>query len=443
MTMKNRQLIQILMVLIALFGGGIQSALARIPYAVDGVVVPSLAPMLESITPGVVNISTTAAQYRGNVALEDFFGLDRQRRSSRPSSLGSGVIVDAAEGLVITNNHVIENAAEILVTLNDGRELVASVLGKDPRADVALLQIEADNLTALTWADSDTLRVGDFCVAIGNPFGLGQTVTSGIVSALGRSGLGIEELEDFIQTDASINPGNSGGALVNLRGELIGINTAIVGPSGGNVGIGFAIPSNMAQGIVEQLLEFGVVRRGMLGIAAQAITPDIVRKLELKKNYGVAIVQIEPDSPAEKSGLKLYDIITEIDGKPMKTVESVINRLGLVGLGEEIIVTIVREGREFDIRTTVALLDEISPLLAGAIFEDMQTSSGRPYVIISSVEPGSKLDRLRLQAGDIILSVNRVPVDSKSDMRKVANDSPTELELLVQRGQATQYIEVR
>lgn len=441
--MINRQLIQILLVLITVFGSSVQSALARIPDAVDGVVVPSLAPMLEGITPGVVNISTTAAQYRGNVALEDFFGLDRQRRSSRPSSLGSGVIVDAANGLVITNNHVIEDAAEVLVTLNDGRELVASVLGKDPRADVALLQIEADNLTALKWADSDKLRVGDFCVAIGNPFGLGQTVTSGIVSALGRSGLGIEELEDFIQTDASINPGNSGGALVNLRGELIGINTAIVGPSGGNVGIGFAIPSNMAQGIVEQLLEFGVVRRGMLGIAAQAITPDIVRRLDLKKNYGVAIVQIEPDSPAEKSGLKLYDIITEIDGKPIKTVESVINRLGLVGLGDEIIVTIVREGREFDIRTTVALLDEISPLLAGAIFEDMQTSSGRPYVTISSIEPGSKLDRLQLQAGDIVLSVNRVPVDSKSDMREVASRSPAELELLVQRGQATQYIEVR
>jgi len=432
-----------IMLILSLVAGSLfHPAYAKLPKSVDGIPVPSLAPMLEGITPGVVNISTKAPQYRGNLALEEFFGLDRRRRDSRPNSLGSGVIIDAKRGLVITNNHVIENAAEIQVTLNDGRELVAAVVGKDPRADVAVLKIKPGNLTALKWANSDRLRVGDFCVAIGNPFGLGQTVTSGIVSALGRSGLGIEELEGFTQTDASINPGNSGGALVNLNGELIGINTAIVGPSGGNVGIGFAIPSNMAQDIVRQLVEFGVVRRGMLGISAQAITPDIVQRLGLKRNYGVAIVRIEPDSPAEKSGLELYDIIYEIDGDAIKTVESLINKLGLSGVGEEIVLRVYREGREFDIKTTVALLDEISPLLAGAVFEDLQTTSGRPYIIISSLEPGSRLDRLQLQAGDIILSVNEEPVGTKREMRDIAELSPEKLLLLVQRGQTTDYIEV-
>ena len=441
--MIDRLATRLLLLLVLFASFGAMPLHAKLPKSVDGIPVPSLAPMLEGITPGVVNISTTASQYGGNIALEDFFGLDRNRRQNRPNSLGSGVIIDAKLGYVITNNHVIENAAEIQVTLNDGRELMASIVGRDPRADVALLQIAPDNLTALRWADSDQLRVGDFCVAIGNPFGLGQTVTSGIVSALGRSGLGIEELEDFIQTDASINPGNSGGALVNLKGELIGINTAIVGPSGGNVGIGFAIPSNMAQDIVKQLVEYGVVRRGRVGISAQAITPDIVRRLSLERNYGVAIVKIEPDSPAEKSGLELYDIIYEIDGTPVKTVESLINKLGLSGVGEEIVLRVYREGREFDIKTTVALLDEISPLLAGAVFDDMQTQAGRPYVVISSIEPGSRLDRLRLQAGDIILSVNREAIGSKREMRAIAETSPDELLLLVQRGQTTDFIEVR
>ena len=434
-------------VTLLLLSAAMNVSVANLPVAVNGQALPSLAPMLESVTPAVVNISTRAPvrdTSRGSLRLEDFFGIPReQRRSGRPQSLGSGVIVDAEAGLVVTNYHVIENAAEILVTLTDGREISASVEGIDPRADVALLSIEADNLSALAWADSDQLRVGDFCVAIGNPFGLGQTVTSGIVSALGRSGLGIEDLEDFIQTDASINPGNSGGALVNLNGELIGINTAIVGPSGGNVGIGFAIPSNMTRDIVEQLLEYGEVRRGMLGIAAQAMTPELLRSFGIDRNYGVVIVTVEPGSPAESSGIRRGDIIVAVDGKPVKTVESVVNRLGLVRIGEEITLTLLRDNQELDITTTVELFNAVHPLLTGTDFENAQTRSGQPYVVIAAIKPGTKLDRLGLQAGDIVLSVNRQAIRTISDLKREAADSPDEVLLLVQRGRDSQFFEVR
>ena len=239
-----------------------------------------------------------------------------QRRQTQ--SLGSGVIVDAEAGLVITNHHVIDNAREILVTLTDGRELEAEIIGQDPEADIAVISLDADNLTELSWADSDKLRVGDFVVAIGNPFGLGQTVTSGIVSALGRSGLGIEEIEDFIQTDASINPGNSGGALVNLRGELVGINTAIVGPSGGNVGIGFAIPSNMARSLMQQLVDAGEVRRGKLGIALQELTEELQDVFGVRN--GVVIAAVETGTSAELAGLQSADVITQFDGRRVRDI---------------------------------------------------------------------------------------------------------------------------
>lgn len=419
------------------------NAYAGFPDAVDGQPLPSLAPMLERVTPAVVNISTRAATRQVNPLIEEFFGIQpRQRSPSAPLSLGSGVIVDAEAGLVVTNNHVIENASEIQVTLADGRELIATLIGTDPRADVALIQVEADNLMELEWADSSTLRVGDFCVAIGNPFGLGQTVTSGIVSALERSGLGIEDLEDFIQTDASINPGNSGGALVNLRGELIGINTAIVGPSGGNVGIGFAIPSNMAQDIVEQLLEFGEVRRGMLGIAAQPLTAALARSFGIDQRYGVVIVKVESGSPAEKSGLQIGDIILSVDGRPVKTVEGVINRLGLVRLGQEINLKLLRDKQELEIKTTVAAIDELHPLLAGTTFEDAITPRGRRFVVISAVRPGSRLDQLGLQAGDALLSLDRQEVSSVDELKRALDPSRQRLLLLIQRGRNTEFIEV-
>ena len=421
------------------------STFARIPGVVDGQPLPSLAPMLEQVTPAVVNISTRSIVRRDS-SLEDFYRFfygaePPAARESEPQSLGSGVIVDAELGLVVTNFHVIDGADEVIVTLRDGREPVAKILGTDPKADIALLQIESRNLTAARWADSDSLRVGDFCIAIGNPFGLGQTVTSGIVSALRRSGLGIEDFEDFIQTDASINPGNSGGALVNLRGELIGINTAIVGPSGGNVGIGFAIPSNMAQDIIDQLLQFGRVKRGKLGISAHAITPDLVERFNLSRERGVLIVQVEQDSPADIADLRPGDIITAIDGQRMRTVESVINRLGLVRLGQDINVRIVRDGREFDVIATVAESKISDSWFAGAEFLERQTSRGRKYVAISKLESQSLLASRGLQRDDIVLSVNREPVETVADIQ--THGDADEVLLFVQRGQDTSYIRVQ
>lgn len=421
------------------------SSFARIPGVIDGQPLPSLAPMLELVTPAVVNISTRSVVKRDS-SLEEFYryfyGTEPPAaRESKPQSLGSGVIVDADLGLVVTNFHVIDGADEVIVTLRDGREPVAKILGTDPKADIALLQIESRNLTAARWADSDSLRVGDFCIAIGNPFGLGQTVTSGIVSALRRSGLGIEDFEDFIQTDASINPGNSGGALVNLRGELIGINTAIVGPSGGNVGIGFAIPSNMAQDIIDQLLQYGRVKRGKLGISAHAITPDLVERFNLSRERGVLIVQVEQDSPADAAGLRPGDIITAIDGQRMRTVESVINRLGLVRLGQNITVRVVRDGQEFDVTATVAESKFSDSWLAGSKFAERESARGRKYVVISKLEPQSLMASRGLQRGDIVLSINREAVETLADIESHGNAD--EVLLFVQRGQETDYIKVQ
>jgi len=383
-----------------------------LPVAVDGTPLPSLAPMLDKVTPAVVNISTVGRVRQSNGLMDDpffrrFFDLPETPTRTQPQSLGSGVIVDAKRGLIVTNNHVIANASEILVALSDGREAQATVIGTDPPADVALIQIKLDNLIDLEWADSDALRVGDFCVAIGNPFGLGQTVTSGIVSALDRSGLGIEDFEDFIQTDASINPGNSGGALVDLSGRLIGINTAIVGPSGGNIGIGFAIPSNMAVDIIEQLLEHGEVKRGELGIAAQPLTPELAKAFGVNSRFGVVIGRIRANSPAEKAGLQVGDVITAIDNKPVRDVRAVKNRIGLVRLGQQLNMGIIRNGRKISISATIEELHDGHQLLAGAELAQEETRNGRRYVIIESIEPGAPMDRAGLQAGDIILSINR------------------------------------
>ncbi len=401
--------------------------------------------MLETVTPAVVNISTRSRVARDS-SLEEFYryfyGTEppRQQRSE-PQSLGSGVIVDANEGLVVTNNHVIDGADEVIVTLRDSRELKAEIIGTDPRADIALLRVEAAGLTAINWADSDSLRVGDFCVAIGNPFGLGQTVTSGIVSALRRSGLGIEDFEDFIQTDASINPGNSGGALVNLRGELIGINTAIVGPSGGNVGIGFAIPSNMAQDIIDQLLQFGEVRRGKLGISAAAITPELVDEFGLTRSRGVLIIDVEENSPAQDATLLAGDIITAIDGVRVRTVESVINRLGLVRLGEAIDLQVVRGNQELALTASVGRLASDN-ILNGVVLNNRETGQGRKYVEILSLERDSSLARKGLRAGDIILSVNREAIETDKDVRRLIPPDGSEALLYVQRGNETSYIRV-
>lgn len=424
---------------------GVSGAL---PVAVDGAPLPSLAPMLEKVTPAVVNISTIGRVRQSNALMDDpffqrFFNLPETPTRTQPQSLGSGVIVDADKGLIVTNNHVIANAQEILVALSDGREAVATVIGNDPRADIALIKIDLNNLIELNWADSDVLRVGDFCIAIGNPFGLGQTVTSGIVSALDRSGLGIEDFEDFIQTDASINPGNSGGALVDLNGQLIGINTAIVGPSGGNVGIGFAIPSNMAVDIIEQLLEHGEVKRGELGIAAQPLTPELAEAFGVNSRFGVVIGRIRPDSPAEKAGLKVGDVITTIDDKPVRDVRAVKNRIGLVRLGQQLNMGVIRDGKTISISAIIEELQQGNKLFDGAVLAQETTSNGRRYVIIESIEPGAPMDTAGLQAGDILLSVNKQYVETLDALEKRAAQSDRSVLLLVQRGQETEYIELK
>ncbi len=416
-----------------------------LPVAVDGQALPSLAPMLERVTPAVVNISTVGRVRQSNSLMDDpffrrFFDLPDTPSQSQPQSLGSGVIVDAQRGLIVTNDHVITNASKILVALSDGREAQAQLIGTDPRADVALIQIDLDNLVAVDWADSDALRVGDFCVAIGNPFGLGQTVTSGIVSALDRSGLGIEDFEDFIQTDASINPGNSGGALVDLNGQLIGINTAIVGPSGGNIGIGFAIPANMAVDIIDQLLEFGEVKRGELGIAAQPLTPELAEAFGINSRFGVVIARIRPNSPAQNAGLQVGDVITSIDGKPVRDVRAVKNSIGLVRLGQRLSMGVIRAGKRIDISAIIEQIEE-NTLLTGVALAEEVTRNGRPYVLIESIEPGSRLDEAGLQAGDIILSVNKTYIETIAALERRAENQKSLL-LLIQRGQATDYVEI-
>ena len=407
---------------------------------------PSLAPLLEQVTPAVVNIATRGAM-ESNPLMDDpffrrFFGPGEAQREAPAQSLGSGVVVDAEQGLVITNSHVIDGAKQIQVTLSDAREYEATLIGSDPDADIAVIKIEASDLVALPWANSDEVRVGDYSIAIGNPFGLGQTVTSGIISALGRSGLGIESFEDFIQTDASINPGNSGGALVNLRGELIGINTAIVGPSGGNVGIGFAIPSNMASDLSSQLVEFGEVRRGALGIAVQPLTADLAEAFGVPTRNGVIIGRVQPGSPADKAGLLEGDVITRIDERRITTIPALLNRIGLVRVGQETMVDIVRDKKPLSIQVTVEQLPETNPLVKDATLLERQSRNGRQYVVITDVEPGSQMDMVGLSSGDIILSINRQGVGTIKDIKSISNAAGKELLVLIQRGRSTDYVQL-
>jgi serine protease Do/serine protease DegQ len=431
-----------------------------LPAALDGAPLPSLAPMLERVTPAVVNIAT-----RGKVIMREnplardpffqfFFGSPRGPRERATQSLGSGVIVDAERGFVVTNHHVLENAQEIRVTLRDGREFDAEMVGADPDTDIALIRIAPDRLTALPLADSDELRVGDFVVAIGNPFGLGQTVTSGIVSALGRSGLGIEGYEDFIQTDASINVGNSGGALVNLRGELVGINTAIIGPSGGSVGIGFAIPINMAQRITSQLVDYGEVRRGLLGVATQDLTPALAEAFELPVRWGAVVVEVLQDSPADRAGLRASDVITSINGRRIEDSADVANSIGQLRTGETVEIEVLRDGRA--LRVSAALVDrpqaeiEAAALhrrLNGASLGEIPESSplhGRiAGVLVSDVERGSPAWQVGLRPGDIITAVNRQPVQSLATFREALRGVGSLLMLNVVRGNASLFMLVQ
>ncbi len=426
---------------------------ANLPLAVNGKTLPSLAPMLERTTPAVVSISvkgTHEVQQRVPDAFRFFFGNPRRGQESqeRPfEGLGSGVIIDSDEGYIVTNNHVIAEADEILVTLKDGRQLEAKKIGADPESDIALLQVEADNLTEIKVSDSDQLRVGDFAVAIGSPFGLGQTVTSGIVSALGRAGLNVESFEDFIQTDAAINSGNSGGALVNLRGELIGINTAILGPNGGNVGIGFAIPSNMMKNLVGQILEFGEVRRGVLGVAGRSVNGEIAKAMELETTQGGFIEQVNPDSAAAEAGLKAGDVITKVNGKTVKTFAELRGKIGSLGAGKEVDLTIVRDGKtkQFTAKLKQAEAANVEAaslhrMLEGAELDNNAEGKG---VEISSVERGSPAESIGLKAGDIISGVNRTPTETIGDLRSYLKDHTGVLALNVVRGNRSMYLMIR
>ena len=335
-------------------------AAAAIP-AIGGAAVPSLAPMLTRITPGVVNIAVQGRVREQNPLLQDpffrrFFNSPQgqaQTEERETQATGSGVIVDAAQGYVLTNGHVVENATRIEVTTKDNRRFTAHLIGRDAETDIAVLQIPATNLTAVPMGDSDKLQVGDFVLAIGNPFGLGQTVTSGIVSALGRSGLGIEGYEDFIQTDASINPGNSGGPLVNLLGECVGISTAILAPGGGNIGIGFAVPINMARRVMEQLVRYGEVKRGRIGVAIQDLTPDLAQAMHTAHTEGAVIARVDRGSPAERAGLHRGDLVVAVNGLPVRSGTQLRNTIGLTRINSNVDLTVDRGGSEYSINVHV------------------------------------------------------------------------------------------
>jgi len=422
------------------------SVFAGLPNTVAGEPLPSLAPMLERTTPAVVNISTTGKVVVRDPFFDDpffrrFFDVPQQQRERRTTGLGSGVIIDADNGFVITNSHVIDKAQDIVVTLEDGQRFDAQVIGKDPGADIAVIQIDATNLKEIPLGNSDVLRQGDFVVAIGNPFGLGQTVTSGIVSALGRSGLGIESYEDFIQTDASINPGNSGGALVNLRGELIGINTAIYGPSGGNVGIGFAIPMNMAKQISEQLIEHGEVKRGRLGFSAQDLTPELAEAFGITRSKGVVVARVEGDSPADKAGMNVGDVIVSVNGRDVQNSAQVRNEIGLLRIGNSVKIGILRNGKSRTLTATVedqvtetVQGEKLSKLLAGAVFSEERQETARGTTFgIEVISVSGKAASAGLRKGDIIISVNKQRVKTIRGMKTAIQRNADAVLLNIQR----------
>ena len=438
--------------------GPMQSNGAGLPLALDGKTLPSLAPMLEDVLLSVVNISTEGrvsaggSPFQSDPFFERFFNRrpDSQPRQRRTRSLGSGVIIDSESGYVVTNHHVIENADQIRVRLDDGRSFEAKVVGADPKADVAVIQIPAKGLKAINIGDSDTLRVGDFVVAIGNPFGLSQTATFGIVSALGRSGLGIEDYEDFIQTDASINQGNSGGALVNLRGELIGVNTAILARGGGNVGIGFAIPVNMVVSLTAQIIEFGEVRRGRLGVHIQDLTPELAQAFGVEAGSGALISKVMPDSAAKAADLREGDVITMVNGRAIKGATELQNVIGLARADEEIELTYIRDRKSFNkkirIRAIVAEFGrgiQISESFEGARLEDVDDSSsqnGQPGIRVVEVTSGSAAWQSGLRSGDVILSVNRQWVFSLEDLVQIVNGRTSGLLLNIQRGESALFL---
>lgn len=440
------------------------AAQATLPIQVNGQALPSLAPMLEKVRPAVVSIAVEGktkdvSRYTREIPpeFEFFFGPNADlfgNRSSAPRNfrgVGSGVIINAEKGYIITNNHVIDNADKMTVKLEDGREFNAKLVGSDPLSDVALIQLENPKyLTEIKFADSDKLQVGDFTVAIGNPFGLGQTVTSGIVSALGRStGKSDEGYENYIQTDAAVNQGNSGGPLINLNGELIGINTAIISPSGGNAGIAFAIPSNMASSLVSQIIEFGEVKRGMLGIKGGELNANLAKEFNISTQQGAFISEVLPDSAAAKAGFKAGDVITEINGQKIHSFSELRAKVATSGVGKELELTYLRDGKQAKTKVTLqsdseakTTAENIIPALKGAKFNNYN-SKGVKGVEISSVEKGSIAEMRSLKKGDIIIGVNRHSVENIADLRKILDAKPSVVALNILRDGGNFYVIVQ
>ena len=426
-------------------------AQAKIPFFSGSEEIPSLAPMLDQATPAVVHISVEGSRevkQRIPEAFRYFFGQrgPNELRQEQPfRGLGSGVIINAAKGYIVTNNHVIQDADNIQIRLKDGRTFKAKKLGSDEESDIALLQIDAEKLVQIPLADSDKTRVGDFAVAIGNPFGLEQTVTSGIISALGRGGLGIEGLEDFIQTDAAINSGNSGGALVNLRGELIGINTAILGPNGGNIGIGFAIPANMMKNLIDQIIEFGEVRPGSLGVRGGDVTAELTEAMKLGVSRGAWVNEVLPDSAADKAGLKSGDVVISMNGNRISNFNELRAKIATLGAGKEAKLGVLRDGKERTLNVTLdqrsgnqVAANEMHPMLQGAAL-----SNADGGVKVDSVEADSAAAQIGLQADDLIVGVNRQRISNTNDLRKALENRDGIAALNIQRGNTNLYVLIR
>ncbi|MCV8266541.1 serine endoprotease DegQ [Escherichia coli] len=452
---KQTQLLSALALSVGLTLSASFQAVASIPGQVaDQAPLPSLAPMLEKVLPAVVSVRVEGTASQGQKIPEEFkkfFGDDLPDQPAQPfEGLGSGVIINASKGYVLTNNHVINQAQKISIQLNDGREFDAKLIGSDDQSDIALLQIQnPSKLTQIAIADSDKLRVGDFAVAVGNPFGLGQTATSGIVSALGRSGLNLEGLENFIQTDASINRGNSGGALLNLNGELIGINTAILAPGGGSVGIGFAIPSNMARTLAQQLIDFGEIKRGLLGIKGTEMSADIAKAFNLDVQRGAFVSEVLPGSGSAKAGVKAGDIITSLNGKPLNSFAELRSRIATTEPGTKVKLGLLRNGKPLEVEVTLdtstssASAEMITPALEGATLSDGQLKDGGKGIKIDEVVKGSPAAQAGLQKDDVIIGVNRDRVNSIAEMRKVLAAKPAIIALQIVRGNESIYLLMR
>ncbi|WMY96472.1 MAG: Do family serine endopeptidase [Arsenophonus sp.] len=425
--------------------------------------IPSLAPMLEKVLPAVVNIRVSGTRVHNQQLPEEFkffFGpnFPSQQKSIRPfEGVGSAVIINSEKGYILTNNHVIDNADNIQIQVNDGREIEVKLVGRDSQTDIALLQIKDSNeenlkklnLTAIKIADSDKLRVGDFAIAVGNPFGLGQTATSGIISALGRSGLNLEGLENFIQTDASINRGNSGGALVNLNGELIGINTAILAPGGGNIGIGFAIPSNMAKSLSDQIIKHGEVKRGVLGIKGTEMTSDLAKALNIDAQKGAFVSEVIPHSAANKAGIQPGDVLISINNKYINSFAELRAKIGTSEIGQKIIIGLLRKGKFLkvnvileDSNSTSTKAEILMTSLMGATLSN-NTRKGTKGVQVDSVSSNSPAAMLGLAKDDLIISANQQRVENINQLRKIIASKPVALALNILRGDQNIYLLIR